>query len=119
MGEHLYKITVRQAVEEKSSSRPAKRPFVPDQATVIAISVELESSDFVDEFQDAAVIGMTESAEAETLYLGGHEVYFSRSATKKGLHRVFFFFRDTVLVQVYSRKPATVKSVAAGIAARS
>lgn len=131
LGEDLYAVAVREVIETREKKqghkqrkdrgdrrkragrrkRSRERRPPPRSVTLIVISVEVPSADLVEDFQKAAVEGLTSDNPGRRISIAGTRAYLSRRVTRKGLHRIFFFYEDTVLVQSFSRSLHTLEKL--------
>jgi hypothetical protein len=108
-GDQRFEVAVRGAHLDDE-----KRP-----GTVMAISVEVPAAELVDDFQDAAVDGMIEIAPSTEIDLDGSPAYISESINDRGLRRIFFFYKETVLVQAFAPTDSILKLLATEILAHA
>jgi hypothetical protein len=89
----------------------------PPEGTVVAISVELPPGETVGGFQTKVVEALSQETSSVLIQLGGHPAYFSKNATSHHLSRVYFFYKKTLIAQVFGG-PRFARSLALAFVTR-
>lgn len=116
VGRHLFAVQVVRAIKKEDRRRSPARP--PVEATVLALSVSLPRDETVNGFQTKVVEALSQDTSSILTRVGGRPAYFSRDATPKHQSRVFFFYRGSVVVQVFG-PPKVAKDVARRLLGRN
>ena len=76
---------------------------------VVVLSFELPNGTVVEGFQSAVVESLSQQADSDEIDLGGYPAYVTERATPREQSRVFFFYEDTALVQIFGKQAPAVR----------
>jgi hypothetical protein len=104
-GENLYGFAMKRAVSKKHPSRVA---------SVLVLSIEPVDGETAETFQTKAVEALSQQVSSIAVEIKGRAAYVSRAAGERSLSRLFYFFHDTVLVQIFG-KDEIIQDLAAAL----
>jgi hypothetical protein len=96
-GENLYGFAMKRAVPKEHPSRVS---------SILVLSIDLVDGETAETFQTKAIEALSQQVSSVGVEIGGRTVYISKTATERGLSRLFYFFHDTVVVQIFGKREA-------------
>jgi hypothetical protein len=102
LGTKLHAVALKRAKPDEPKRRRERGP-VPPELVVLVLSFDLQPGETVEGFHSEVTDTLAEAIGVTEVRLGGRPAYLTKDATPRHQSRVFFFFEETVVVQVFGR----------------